>query len=100
MARIIQYRPAFVTGFENEFSDFNSTDELFEIPFVRNFREGVEGSNFFQYSYSEYSQTDEQRRFVLIAEYDKGKHWFVIGFTDNNEIIKTLPRWEQSKKEQ
>lgn len=95
MGKITQYRPNFVSGFENDTAHFNSTDELFEIPFVKNFKnEGTSlGSKFFQFSQDEYSVSQPEKRFVLLAEYDCGKLWYVVGFTDDNEIIKTLPKW-------
>ena len=95
MARIIQYRPNFVSGFENIISEFNCTDELFAIPFVDNFKlKDFMESKFYQFSYDEYSTSQPEKRYVMLAEYDEGKLFYVVGFTDENEIIKTLPRWK------
>ena len=93
MAKITQHRPSYFSGFEIQTFDFNSIEELLEIHFVKNFNAEF-NSKFFQYSYSEYSD-EPTKKFVLLAEYNEGKEWWVIGYVDDNEIIKTLPKWEK-----
>lgn len=110
MATIKQYRPAFVTGYENQTIEFNSVEELLKIEFVDNFKKAYnkplpanvpaglvalmdEDDKFHQFSISE--RTDHK---ILMAEYKKGKEWWVVGFiTDQAGIVNSLPKWEPKK---
>jgi len=80
MNRIRQHRPAFVTGFENEVVKFNTAEELLEIEFVKNFSRN---DNFYRYSLGSGA---------LMAEYEDGYEWWVIGHIDNAEEV-NLPMW-------
>lgn len=81
MNKIRQYIPAFVTGFENEEVSFNTTEDLLEIGFVKNFSKL---DNFYQYSISDNA---------LMAEYKDGRSWWVVGFIDKLQEV-SLPKWE------
>jgi hypothetical protein len=37
MYKIVQYRPSYFSGYENEFSQFNTIEEFLNIDFVKNF---------------------------------------------------------------
>ena len=89
MNRIRQHRPAFVTGFENEVVKFNTTEELLEIEFVKNFSRN---DNFCRYSLS-----TSLGRGALMAEYEDGYEWWVIGHLDNTEEV-NLPKWMPKEK--
>jgi len=96
MATIRQYRPAYFSGFENETKAFTSLKELLNIDWVDNFRKMPNGQidpNFHQYSTNKYSD-HKGCEYVLMAEYNNGHSWYVIGFMDENEVIKELPAWE------
>ena len=101
MAKIIQYRPDFVTGFENEVVEFNSLEELLKIPFVNNFSFSPKSvlfeRRFHQFSYDDYSRSNPNKRYVILAEYEDSRLWYVVGFTDDNEIVKELPRWSRAE---
>jgi hypothetical protein len=78
--KIKQYRPAFFEGFKNEVCEFDSIQDLIEIPFVKNF---MELPGFHQFSMSGNK---------LMASYHKGKEWWVVGFIENKNI--NLPIWD------
>lgn len=95
MGTIRQYRPAYVSGFENEVKSFASLKELLNIEWVDNFRKLPNGQidpNFKQYSISKHSD-HKGFEYTLIAEYNKGDVFYVIGFLDENDINKELPIW-------
>jgi hypothetical protein len=95
MSKITQYRPAFVTGFENDVREFNSLKELFGIEWVENFSlsGGIKDTSFYRYSYDHYSDYKD-KEYTLMAEYNDGYEWWVIGFVNDNQIIKELPIWK------
>lgn len=86
MTQIRQYRPAFVTGFENETVEFDGVDALRAIEFVANFA-SIPHFHRFSVGVRDYG---EQRR-VLMAEYHGGAEWWVVGFLD---CMVDLPVWD------
>jgi hypothetical protein len=90
MATIIQHRPGFFSGFQNETKQFSTLEELLAIPFVANFKE--DDMQFHQFSASKYSDK-EGYEYSLIAEYKKGYVWYVVGYMDESDIIKQLPEF-------
>ncbi len=99
MATITQYRPAFFSGFENQKVNFGSLEELFSIEFVDNFKRLPNGeldTSFLQYSKSKLSD-EKGAEYALMAEYRRSqkKFWYVIGYLDDNQIIKQLPDFRQ-----
>jgi len=80
MNRITQYRPAFFEGFENESKDFETLLDLMEMPFVKRFSDDP---TFFQFVVSGES---------LMATYDKGAFWLVVGELQDSDI--GLPKWD------
>jgi len=93
MAKIKQYRPAFFTGFENEEKEFNSLEELFAIDFVDNFKKTPNNKvnpNFHQFSISTPSVDLPH---ILMAEYKGGAEWWVVGYIDDGEAVRQLPKW-------
>ena len=96
---IIQYRPAYFSGFENLVQSFSCLKDLLNIAWVDSFRKlpnGQNKPNFHRFSISKYSDHPGYE-YTLMAEYDDGKTWWVIGYLDENEIIKELPIWEVPK---
>jgi hypothetical protein len=96
MAQIIQYRPAYFSGFETKTKAFSSLKELLNIEWVDTFRKLPNGQinpNFHQYSVSKHSN-HKGYEYVLMAEYNNGYDWYMIGYLDENDIIKELPAWE------
>lgn len=87
MGKILQYRPAYFSGFDNEAKEFNSVAGLFEIPWVENFYE-IKG-------FHKFSIDDT----YLMAEYDNGYMWFVVGIiTEADDCLKLLPKFKAKEK--
>jgi len=82
--KIVQYRPKSFEGFENKVVDFDSLDELLSIDFVNNFKN--------QKKFERFCLGDKH----LMAIYDNGFHWFVVGLIDNPDLI-DLPKWDGGK---
>ena len=90
---IKQHRPNYFSGFDTEIVKFDTVDELKEIGFVKNFSDNLDGK-FHQYSLSEYYTEDTH---LLMAEYNKGKTWWVVGYIkgkDIDSIVGKLPKHE------
>lgn len=80
---ITQYRPAFFEGFENETVEFSTTEELLNIPFVKNFMSNT---------FSGFAMSDN----LLMATYENGNEWFIVGRITKPDLIE-LPKWEAKK---
>lgn len=87
MSKIRQYIPSFVDT-EPIYEEFNSLEELKDISFVNRY---LNLSNFYQLSQIQY---DGEEVIHLIAEYDKGSSWKVIGFVTTEKPLE-LPKWTQ-----
>ena len=87
MGTITQYRPAYFSGFDNEAGTFTTTDELLAIWFVACFRR-IDGF----YRYSVWHDDDTAR---LMAEYDGGAKWWVVGQIEGEPPA--LPSWTPNK---
>jgi hypothetical protein len=93
MAKIRQYRPAFFDGFENQTVEFNSIEELIKIDWVDGCTKEIGGKydkKFHQFSICKERGDTES---TLMAEYNDGFTWWVVGFIDDEEIIKNMPTW-------
>ena len=84
MNRIRQYRPAYFTGFENATVEFDGVEALLAISFVTSFV----NESFHQFSID----TTNGDNIALMAEYDDGNKWWVVGFLDSPV---DLPRWDK-----
>lgn len=84
--KIKKYRPAFFTGFEDEYYEVSTREELFESELVKPL---TEYPNFHRISYSQTS--DEQ--LAIMLELDGGCEWWVLALVHNQEDIKTLKDW-------
>jgi hypothetical protein len=84
MSTIKQHLPGYVTGFENEVGTFTTTTELLAIWFVACFGR-IDG--FYRYSLSR--ENDITR---LMAEYDAGTKWWVVGQIEGEPP--DLPIWQ------
>ena len=76
MATIRQRIPNYVSGVDPETVEFQTLDDLLDIPFVKIWKENglCRDNNFYQYSVSE-----EHWGTVLMAEYNSGIKWWVVG---------------------
>ncbi len=86
---IRQYYPAYFSEFMEEVKTFTTLKELFNIEWVDSFSKLSNGEinpKFYRYSISIYPSGN-----MLMAEYDGGYEWWVIGYVDENDIINELP---------
>jgi len=77
MPTITQYYPAFVSGFESEVKSFYTKEDLLSIQWVDRFKQ----DDFHRFSLSKSGSS-----YVLMAEYEGGAKWFVVGFLNDDEI--------------
>ena len=94
ISTVRQYFPAFYSGFEEKESKFNSIEDLLKIDWIKKWSETP---NFYRYSISRLDYR-EQFIYALMAEYEGGCHWFVIGYIDKYDLIKELPNWAPNYK--
>lgn len=87
--KITEHIPVHAFGFsEAQTLDFHTTEELLSIDFVK--------SHIKQEGFSRYSihVRSGKIRAPLLAEYNNGKQWFVIGFLDGDLTNVVLPEWK------
>jgi len=89
---IKQHRPGCVDMDDEPITEsFSTTKELLNIPFVKSF-----GSN---PGFHQYSIADPVDDPSLMAEYNKGQKWWVIGHLKNIDTILDLPNWVSPPRE-
>jgi hypothetical protein len=76
MNRIRRYVPSFVSGVDEEEFDFETLDDLLNIPFVRSSMEII-GIRFKRHYKSDNA---------LMVEYDNGQY-YVLGFIKHPELV-------------
>lgn len=84
--KIKKYRPAFFTGFEDEYYDVSSKEELFESGLIKHLREYPD---FHRISYSQQSEG----QLAIMLELKEGREWWVIALVHNKDDIRTLKEW-------
>lgn len=100
MAGIIrQYRPAYFSGFVEEVETFSTIKELLDIEWVNSFKllGGQINPKFYRYSINRYpygNKCSVGYENILMAEFNNGYEWWVVGYIDENSIIKELPVFE------
>jgi len=94
--KVEQYRPNFFSGFKKSTSHFNTTKELLNIHWIKNFKENP---NFHRFSISRDERDVPQHK--LMAEYEKGLEWWVVAFIRDEDIsaINDLPDWSAKYKD-
>ncbi len=92
MAKITRHIPSFMEGVEAKTCEFNSVEELLTIDWVDNFTKRSR-MTFYQFSVSRpwYAEA------ALMAEYDDGTTWAVVGYFKDGEVVSELPNWEPKK---
>ncbi len=90
--KIIQRVPAYFDNRDNEFKkgEFSNQEELESVDWIKNWMEPFRGYEFFRFSMADNT---------LMAEYDEGRHWWVIGFVDNLPVD-FLPRWKPNNEQE
>ena len=87
MAKIKKYRPGYFSGFKSEVIEFSSLNEMLAIDWVRDFSND---KNFYRFSIS--NTLDENYKYNLVAEYESGYAWWVVGCVDSDiDIVNELP---------
>jgi len=81
--KIIQYRPAYFEGYKNEENKFNSIDELLNIPWIKSFSKY---DDFYQFSLERDKDGFYNFQHSLMAEFKKGKEWWVVGNINEKDI--------------
>jgi hypothetical protein len=90
MTQIKQYRPAFMELGEKICAPFETVDDLMAIPFVSGFRNEP---GFYRFSlFGREDGSMPGAAVSLMAEYDSGRRWLVIGTIEGTSP--DLPLWE------
>lgn len=71
-------------GFRHEQYEVNSTEDLLNTPICKRF---ANDKTFYRFSFT---QNNNEHHWTLIAEYEKGFKWWVVGFCDEKP---DLPKW-------
>lgn len=89
MNRIQRHRPGFFEGFEEDTDviEFVSVEELLAVPWIKAW---AKDPGFRRFSIS--MPPGGEGNWLLMAEYDDGKRWFVVGYLDKRV---ELPMWEK-----
>jgi hypothetical protein len=87
--KITEHIPAYALEFaEPEIVEFSNTQELLSIEFVKGH---LRQEGFYRFSIRERSS---RHRVPLLAEYNGGEKWLVIGFMDGDLSVIDLPEWK------
>ena len=93
MAVITQHLPGYIEG-TPAVATFDSLASLLAVPFVAIWptRDEAWGKQFYRFSISSDPDT---RDLVLMAEFDKGAEWYVVGRVNvaDAPLLTSLPRW-------
>lgn len=84
--KVIRYRPAYFSGFDEESKRVSSIEELFNIPWIKNWSEE---KRFYRFSLS-----DEW----LMCELDEGGKWYVVAKMCDSKNRLGLPVWNRRGK--
>lgn len=87
MINVKQHIPPFCDGFNPIEHEISNLKDLLDLDFVKQFKEQNLGSDFYKYSLDHFIGNT----YLLMAEYDSGKKWFVVAYLDN--FISGLPKW-------
>jgi hypothetical protein len=88
LAKIREHIPGFADmGQEPLCFDFETTDELLEVPIVKRWNKPMGNHQFSHYTL---------HKNALMAVHDDGFHWWVVGFIDDLSAV-DLPEWSGGK---
>jgi hypothetical protein len=86
--KLIEHLPVYASHKEAEEIEFNTTEELLDIDFVK---AHSRQAGFYRYSIK---HDPESIRTPLLAEYENGRKWIVIGFLYGKDLEKIkLDNW-------
>jgi hypothetical protein len=78
-------------------ADGESIDDILKTPWVQLYRKSAHGP-FVRWSLSPSQPCSDgsQSRPLLMAEYDEGRRWTVVGYLEHDQhVIIELPEWKQ-----
>lgn len=86
MNKIRQHIPAYVDTDQRFESKFNTTEELLNVGWIKNFENFFHGQKFERFA---------KDRNMLVAEYSEGSFWWVVGYIEKPEHVDLpLPRYK------
>lgn len=71
------------------FAEFETLEELFEIPFVKQYRD--------VYIFTQYAKGSYDG--ILMAMLENNTRWRAIGWVEDSSILDTLPEWTEVRVE-
>ena len=89
MSEIIQHIPNFCSGIEPDEKTFSTKEELLDVWFVKNY---TESPGFFRMEIDR-----DNDRNTLMAIYNGGKTWWVVGFIFGDVSFLDLKEWGRAK---
>lgn len=89
MFTIKQYIPNSFAGVKGKSQEFYTLDQLMSIDFVDAFKAAPE---FYQFSINKNYTASED---VLLAEFENGDSWFVVGYISGNGVGLDLAVWDK-----
>lgn len=90
MTEIKQHFPAFCEGFDAKLERIESAADLDSIEWIRSWREDP---GFYRFSVTR----DPDYLKLLMAEFDQGRKWYVVGILSND--LPDLPAWVPVERE-
>ena len=81
----MQHVPGFVSGYNAKKAEASTWGELASVDWIDNYKIH-DGKVFYRFSIC-----NDEKRYSLMAEFDNGDYWWVVG--DLDQDIPELPRW-------
>lgn len=87
---ITRYRPAYVSGLDEESVEFSSMKGLFNIKWVGSFRRGEKSDAFSHFEIDRYANDEnaDYGRYMLWAVYQKSR--WGVGYINDNKILEKI----------
>lgn len=95
MIHLSQHIPGFVDGVTPHIARVETQAELLATPWVAQYKDFFVGKPFYRFSLSR----DPLSLPLLMAEFDEGRHWWVVGLVKEGADELTLPTWEPVRDE-
>lgn len=84
--KIKKYRPNFFTGFDDEYYEVSTKEELFESDLIK---DCLGLPNYHRISYSQHTEN----QLAIMLELNGGHEWWVLALVHEPNDIKTLKEW-------
>lgn len=95
--RVRQHVPSFVDGVEPRKTYVFNTEDLEQLEFIRHWSQQQMFYRFSVHRNYYDPEFDGKGTHLMLAEFDHGKHWWVIAYLrgdDSLEILAKYPEWE------